>query len=1211
MSSESDTNSSSHSQQAAQAAHETDSDESMNQLSDEESEDQSFFRNALRFSTGISDSFYAGPISSLLTNLNRDKEPIMVLENLTELSETLLMMNGAMLDRSISPEYLCNTLVSVLNDLSLVDHLEIQLMCCRCCYNLIEASPEHVDELVAADIVSALQEKLQQVSYIDLAEVALQTLEVVSRQDPDIVLSCLDGAFQFLDFLTTYAQRKALCIAANAAKRISRFTFSSIKNVLPSISNVAINYSDNICVENAWLAICRTVDRCGLCAEDLESIISEELLRRASQLVVECAGKNNNLVSFSTCLKLLTLIGQCCRISTKISVSVLLGGLPSHMIEFIGKRGSELSIESVMAAPQEVILGFLSAICQALPRVVPLDKDLEFFGCVGETGEDVAKLQQLDQSSFQTQLKQFLQAIVVIYSSTADNKVRQCVLVSLSRCMSIAISEHARTAGVTRLLASIVIQFKSALRTESSFPVKQLTGSLMIIDSLLERRLFVEQFHREGLFNDVSGLVELLRNDKSQDHTHLVKVCTSVETRLISLMDHSSTKLDHMRLVDEVNRELCDFSVLQSYSYQEWASLWDKICTSVKDISSFEIVSSGLLESLQKFFSLYEPASVGYKSFQIAFCGSKNMVTFVSKLQEAFSRTESFEIVSSGVSVSTSALAKQVKLQLASEDGSVSMYLVVHAIATFRAVSQFLKLRFGTANDFEYLINDQVVPLDTTVFGAIYRSVKSDMAKLWSHRPHTVIYKTTEPSESKDSFASLSDEALSLHPHSTVVLSLLKRLSGMERDKSIFVNYRLAAKLNRQLEDPLVVASGILPVWSVRLTCDYPFLFPIETRILFLRSTSYGYSRLIQMWQSRQDDSSEEKVQLGRPARHKVRISRKQLLPSAFKVLDMYATIPSILEIEFFDEVGTGLGPTLEFYTDVSKEFSHQKMWRKDSGELFPRPDADCHLFSLLGKFIARAMLDSRILDFAFNPVFFELAHSFSMNESVTLLHEKLFRIDPALYRSIQQLNHDNVSGLCLHFNLPGYPETELIENGGAVEVSDSNLEQYIALLVDTTVCVTGQVEAFVKGFSTVFPYNSLLIFSPQELVLMLGSETEDWSFDTIFSCVKADHGYNMESRVVMELITLMSEFSSMERRQFLQFITGAAKLPVGGFKGLSPELTVVRKSEEDDLTPDDYLPSVMTCANYLKLPEYSSKEVMRQRISQAMQEGANTFLLS
>lgn len=72
-----------------------------------------------------------------------------------------------------------------------------------------------------------------------------------------------------------------------------------------------------------------------------------------------------------------------------------------------------------------------------------------------------------------------------------------------------------------------------------------------------------------------------------------------------------------------------------------------------------------------------------------------------------------------------------------------------------------------------------------------------------------------------------------------------------------------------------------------------------------------------------------------------------------------------------------------------------------------------------------------------------------------------------------------------------------------------------------------------------------------------------------------------------------MSSYTIEERRAFLQLyvhlvtkssrlmtsITGAPKLPIGGFRGLTPPFTVVRKPHEPPFKADDYLPSVMTCA--------------------------------
>jgi E3 ubiquitin-protein ligase TRIP12 len=91
----------------------------------------------------------------------------------------------------------------------------------------------------------------------------------------------------------------------------------------------------------------------------------------------------------------------------------------------------------------------------------------------------------------------------------------------------------------------------------------------------------------------------------------------------------------------------------------------------------------------------------------------------------------------------------------------------------------------------------------------------------------------------------------------------------------------------------------------------------------------------------------------------------------------------------------------------------------------------------------------------------------------------------------------------------------------------------------------------------------------------------------------------------------MLSEFNDKERRHFLQFVTGCPRLPFGGFKGLNPPLTVVRKTPDSNKKPNDYLPSVMTCVNYIKLPEYTSFDIMKERFQLAMMEGSGSFHLS
>lgn len=213
-----------------------------------------------------------------------------------------------------------------------------------------------------------------------------------------------------------------------------------------------------------------------------------------------------------------------------------------------------------------------------------------------------------------------------------------------------------------------------------------------------------------------------------------------------------------------------------------------------------------------------------------------------------------------------------------------------------------------------------------------------------------------------------------------------------------------------------MVFSQCLPDWALDLPQHFPFLFPFATRYNFLQSTSFGYARLILKWQSQQNRFQDGSRRddgvgfLGRLQRQKVRISRKHILESAMKVFELYGSSSSILEVEYFEEVGTGLGPTLEFYALVSREFARRdlKIWRDDDllrtgayvfhpRGLFPAPistedianDGDpkrTHIVRVIGQFVAKAMLDSRIIDMSFNKVFLKLA----LGEDVPLTIESL-----------------------------------------------------------------------------------------------------------------------------------------------------------------------------------------------------------------------------
>ena len=251
----------------------------------------------------------------------------------------------------------------------------------------------------------------------------------------------------------------------------------------------------------------------------------------------------------------------------------------------------------------------------------------------------------------------------------------------------------------------------------------------------------------------------------------------------------------------------------------------------------------------------------------------------------------------------------------------------------------------------EFSVNSQPIANDTTIYRAChYNSNQGDEfvgRSVWS-TTHTINFKKVPgPPNTDRTSASPAPEqlnenglpaSLDKHPVTSGILRLMSILHDLnnnlddvlaEHKSSVklnaeplsqFVNTKLTAKLNRQLEEPLIVASQCLPSWAEDLARLYPFLFPFETRHLFLQSTSFGYSRSMARWQSSQSDNEsrrrhDDRPFLGRVQRQKVRISRNRILESAIKVMELYGQSSSILEVEYFEEVGTGLGPTLEFYS--------------------------------------------------------------------------------------------------------------------------------------------------------------------------------------------------------------------------------------------------------------------------------------------------------
>uniref|UniRef100_A0A669CME9 E3 ubiquitin-protein ligase n=1 Tax=Oreochromis niloticus TaxID=8128 RepID=A0A669CME9_ORENI len=490
-----------------------------------------------------------------------------------------------------------------------------------------------------------------------------------------------------------------------------------------------------------------------------------------------------------------------------------------------------------------------------------------------------------------------------------------------------------------------------------------------------------------------------------------------------------------------------------------------------------------------------------------------------------------------------------------------------------------------------------------------------------------------------------------------------------------FINSKLTAKANRQLQDPLVIMTGNIPTWLIELGKSCPFFFPFDTRQMLFYVTAFDRDRAMQRLldtnpEINQSDSQDSRV-APRLDRKKRTINRDELLKQAESVMQDLGSSRAMLEIQYENEVGTGLGPTQEFYALVSQELQRADLglWRGEEVTLanpkgnqegtkymfssrglfavpFGRTTKPAHIakikmkFRFLGKLMAKAIMDFRLLDLPLGLPFYK----WMLRHEMSISSHDLVNIDPGVAKSIQHLediirqkkrleqdrsqtretlqqaleslnmNGCSVEDLGLDFTLPGFPNIELKKGGKDVPVTIYNLEEYLRLVVYWTLNegVSRQFESFREGFESVFPLHHLQYFYPEELdQLLCGSKSETWDVKTLMECCRPDHGYTHDSRAVRFLFEVLSSFDAEQQRLFLQFVTGSPRLPVGGFRSLNPPLTIVRKTFESTENPDDFLPSVMTCVNYLKLPDYSSIEIMREKLLIAAREGQQSFHLS
>lgn len=461
----------------------------------------------------------------------------------------------------------------------------------------------------------------------------------------------------------------------------------------------------------------------------------------------------------------------------------------------------------------------------------------------------------------------------------------------------------------------------------------------------------------------------------------------------------------------------------------------------------------------------------------------------------------------------------------------------------------------------------------------------------------------------------------------------------------------------------MIVLTSSIPPWIKEIAKTCPSILSFQTRRAIFYCTTFDRARaMMNVLEVKDTIGESSEVSIPRIPKRKITIGRENLLDQAIGVLNDTSVQISILEVRFKDEVGTGLGPTLEFYSLVSLELQKRELglWHDtkiDSKEFYFSPHGLypnsffteltqsqqatqlCH-FQFLGRLYAKSIIDAHLIDLNLSPIFsywllglenhitpsdfFYVDNFYQKSVNAYLeFHEKvLVAMDEILGEPERNARIDSLvetyggsnGSLDLTFIVPGSSEIELKPGGVKVPVTKENILEYLSALTHWFLVrgVRKQMGAFIDGFTSIIPLDTLSIFHPTELGLLTGGRVfAPWTIEELHHNCRLDHGYTHSSTTIGYLFNAMANFDEEEQRKFLQFVTGTPRLPIGGFSGLTPPLTIVKKQGGANQIPDSYLPSVMTCVNYLKLPEYTSEYILREKLDTAINEGQKAFHLS
>ncbi|XP_078385990.1 putative E3 ubiquitin-protein ligase HERC4 [Cetorhinus maximus] len=338
-----------------------------------------------------------------------------------------------------------------------------------------------------------------------------------------------------------------------------------------------------------------------------------------------------------------------------------------------------------------------------------------------------------------------------------------------------------------------------------------------------------------------------------------------------------------------------------------------------------------------------------------------------------------------------------------------------------------------------------------------------------------------------------------------------------------------------------------------------------------------------------------------------IQVSRKEILQDTLKGLRLSRSAPHCLalQVQFKGEPCFGHGVSQELFTLFCRELhSNEQIFQRseDSGLLwFPgwEPETD-DAFHLVGILCGLAVSNCFICNFNFPLALYKKL----LNVQPTL--EDLKELSPTEGNSIQEIldyEYDDIEDMFYQdFTISKKSADgnriilELIPDGSKISVQKHNRKQFVDAYVDykLNTSVKKQFKAFSQGFRNA-SLPIVNVFQPEELRDVIQGIT-NYEWELLEQNANYD-GYTQTDKTIRNFWEVFENLAEEKKKEFLAFLSGSEMIPAAGIQSFRITIFNSRSSEPDSSYPRGY-----TCTRTLDLPNYSSIEILREKLLHALE---------